>query len=125
MIHENAAHELGGDAEKLRPVLPLDAGLIHHPQIRFMHESGGLKGMVASLPLQVLAGETAQFLVNQRHQLLGRFLITRAPPAEKFRHIWRGRVTHKRSPFAGKSNARIGRKNIFPFLARFRRCFPR
>ena len=111
VIHQDPPHELGGDTEKLGAVLPLDPALVHHSQIRFVNEGGRLKGMIATLPLEMTPGQAAQFLVNQRHQLLGRFLVAGAPPTEKRGHVWLCGIVHGRI--------------IFPVRAQFGEPFPR
>jgi hypothetical protein len=79
VIHEDATHHLGGDSEKMGPVLPGGGALIDEAQIRFVDETGGLQRMIRAFPLQILAGEPAQFFIDERHQSGGRFAVTSAP----------------------------------------------
>ncbi len=54
VIDEDAAHELGGDAEEMGAVLPGDAGLIDELHVGLVDEGGGLQGMVGSLAAHVV-----------------------------------------------------------------------
>ena len=67
MVDQNAPHELGGDAEELGAVLPLDTALIDHSQVCFVDERGRLKRVIAPLPLEIAPGQVTELLVNERH----------------------------------------------------------
>ena len=49
MIDQDAAHDLGRDAEKVRPILTSGHSLIDQAQISFMHQPGRLQGVVVPL----------------------------------------------------------------------------
>ncbi len=67
VLDEDLAHESRGDAVKMRAILPGHLLVIDQLQIRFMHERGRLQGVIAAFALQVSAGHTAQFFVNEGH----------------------------------------------------------
>jgi hypothetical protein len=48
----------------MRPVLPADLSLIDETEIRFMNESGRLKGMIGTFPSQALSGETPELPIH-------------------------------------------------------------
>jgi hypothetical protein len=76
MVHQDLAHELGGDAEKVCPAAVVRLILTDQPHIRFMDEGGRLESMVSPLPAQVAVGETAQLPIGKRDQLVRRGLVT-------------------------------------------------
>ena len=62
------AHHLRGDAEEVRAILPLNPGLIDHPEVSFMDQGGGLESVAAALAVQVATGEPPQFPIDHREQ---------------------------------------------------------
>ena len=56
------------------PVLGLVAA--HQAHVGLMHQRGGLEGLAWFLLGQLLGGEFAQFIVDQRQELLGSVRIT-------------------------------------------------
>jgi hypothetical protein len=66
MLQEDAAHHPGGHAEKLGAIPPIHPTLIHQPEIRLVHQRGGLKGMAGILPAQIPDGEGVQLAVDHR-----------------------------------------------------------
>lgn len=49
-----------------------------------MDERGGLQGMVGALAPEIRGGEAAQFIVNERQQVVERRLIAVLPVYEQF-----------------------------------------
>jgi len=70
VIHQDAAHELGGDAEKVGAALPVDAGLIHQLHVGFVDQRSGLQSMVPAFAAHVIGGDAAQFGVDDREELI-------------------------------------------------------
>ena len=70
VVDENLAHEMGGDAEEVRPGFPVGHGLRNQPQIRLVHERGGLKGGGQVLVAQVVRGQAAEFVVDDGNQAI-------------------------------------------------------
>ena len=91
VINQNAPHHLRGDAEEVSAVLPRRGALIDEPQIGFVDETGSLQGVIRAFSLQVLAGELAQFFVNERHQAGGCFGIALAPIDQHLGDLLSGR----------------------------------
>ncbi len=54
MVDQNAAHQLGGNTQELRAVLPSRLPLVHQPQIGFVDQCGGLQRMPRVLPPQIV-----------------------------------------------------------------------
>ena len=79
MVHQDVPHHLCGDAEKMRAVLPLGRLLANQAQIGFVYECGALKSVIGALVPEMAAGQTAQFIVNDRYERFARFLISSTP----------------------------------------------
>ena len=79
MIHQDAAHGFGGDREKVRPVLPVHAGLIDQPDVCVVYKRRGFNGWVLFESKELRSREPAQFVVNERYQILQSFRIALAP----------------------------------------------
>jgi len=77
VIDEYAPHHLGRDAEEVCTILPLHVVLIHQSHIRLMNEGGRLQRVSWLFSTQITRGLPAQFIVDQRHQFIERFLIFR------------------------------------------------
>ena len=73
VVDEDAAHGLGRRREEVVATLPFP-GLVpaDQPDVGLVHQSGGLDGLAGLLPRQPPGGELAEFVVDQRQQLLGR-----------------------------------------------------
>src|SRR5208282_2150751 len=61
VVNQDAAHQLRRDAHELLLIFPVRLSLIGQAQIRFMHEGGGLQGVIAALPPQITGRQTSQF----------------------------------------------------------------
>ena len=48
VIHQNLAHEPGGHAKKMRPILPIRSVLFHKPQVGLVYEGRRLEGMAVA-----------------------------------------------------------------------------
>jgi len=56
VIDEDAPHQLGGDAEELRAILPVGLMLVDQAQVRLVDQRRRLQSMIGSLAAQVTAG---------------------------------------------------------------------
>jgi hypothetical protein len=74
MIDQDAAHHFCCHSEEVRPVCPRDS-LVDKPQVGFMDESGSLQRVIGAFAVEVAISEAAKFVVNERKQLVQRFLI--------------------------------------------------
>ena len=79
VIHQDAPDQLRGHAEEMGAVLPVDAALVDQPQVGFVHQGGGLQGVVGPFAPQVPAGQALEFAVDQRREALERLLVAIAP----------------------------------------------
>lgn len=70
VVDENSAHQLRGDAEKVGAALPVHAGLIHQLHVRLVNERGGLQGVVATFAAHVVGGDSPEFRVDDRKELI-------------------------------------------------------
>jgi hypothetical protein len=78
VVDEDAAHDLRGDGEELRAVLPGDVLPVNQPQVSLVDERRGLQGLGVALVLEVRGGQPPQLVVDQFEQLRGRLPIARA-----------------------------------------------
>ncbi len=69
VIHQDSAHRLSADGEKMGAPLPIYPRLIDQPQIRLMHQGRRLEGMVSPLVAEMPGREGFEFIVDKRHQL--------------------------------------------------------
>ena len=53
VIHQNLAHQVGGDGEELRAIPALYLRLVHQTQIRLVNQRGWLEGVVAPLAAEI------------------------------------------------------------------------
>ena len=70
VINQDAAHELGGDAEEVGAALPINAGLIHQLHVGFVDQRRRLQRMVPAFAAHVVGGDAAQFGVHDREELI-------------------------------------------------------
>ena len=66
-------------------VLPLHLPDVNQPEVRLVHQSGGLQGVAHAFVAHVPAGQAAKLPVDQGHQLLERGLIALAPGQQQTR----------------------------------------
>jgi hypothetical protein len=78
-VEQDAPHQLRGDPEEVRSILPADLPLINKPQKGLVDQSRGYERLARALPPHVSMRKPVQLLINQRHQLLERRLIALIP----------------------------------------------
>jgi hypothetical protein len=64
VINQNLTHQLRGDGEKVRAVLPRDIPTINQPQVGFVNQRRGLQEMIGIELSQALSGEPVKLRVN-------------------------------------------------------------
>jgi hypothetical protein len=83
MVDEYAPHYLRRDGEEVRTIGPMYVPLIYEADVSFVYEGGGLECVTFSLPAHVTSRKPAQFLVDQRIQLVECGLVPVAPLNEQ------------------------------------------
>ena len=68
MVHHDAPHQLGGDREKMRPVLPDRMRLISQTQVGVVHQNGRLQCVSGTLLAHVVMRQLMQYRLNQGDQ---------------------------------------------------------
>lgn len=63
-MRQDPAHHLRGDRHELSPILPVRLVLTHKVQVRFVNQSGGLKGVVRPFLTHHMARQPAQLPVT-------------------------------------------------------------
>src|SRR5215467_7777943 len=76
VVHQDAAHQIGGQTEEVSTIPPLDSILIDQTEISLVHQRLRLKRLFAFPATQMMAGKALQLAVNQWQQLLQGLLIT-------------------------------------------------
>ncbi len=66
----------------MRSIFGSERALVQQPQVRLMDQGRTLQSMTGAFSLQVIAGDVAEFLVNQRNQGFESFLVARLPTHE-------------------------------------------
>jgi hypothetical protein len=79
VIHQHAAHQPGGDAEEMRPVLPAHGVCAGEPNKCFVDERRRLEGVFAPLPGHVGPSQAQELGLDEREQVLERLRIAVAP----------------------------------------------
>jgi hypothetical protein len=78
-IHKDAAHQPGGHREKVSAILPVHVLRIHQPQVRLVHESGGLEAVACSFAAHAPSGDPLQLLMDEGSQSSERGFVARSP----------------------------------------------
>src|SRR5262249_31727359 len=92
VIDQQEPHGPGSDRKEVSAVLPFDVLLLDQAEIGFVDERGGLQRVTGTLPLEVALSQPAQFVIDQRDELVKGRPISLAPIAEQLSYfLWRGR----------------------------------
>jgi hypothetical protein len=84
VFDEDTAHGLGGRGKKVAATVPASRlrlrGLTppahQEPKVSFMDQSGGVERLARFFACQLLSGQPAQLVINQRQQLIGRLRLS-------------------------------------------------
>src|SRR5262249_4261737 len=66
VVHEHAAHQFRGNAEKLRAILPSAERVFRHAHYGLVYNGGGLERVMSLLFAHVTPRNAAKLIVNQR-----------------------------------------------------------
>ena len=94
-VEEDVAHHGGGHGKEVRAVLPIELAGRHQPLIDFLNHVGGLQRAAFALVSQQTRGETPEFAMHTRDQLVQRLFIAGGPGPEQSRGIRFGRLGHE------------------------------
>ena len=89
-LDENLSHGAGGDAEKVRPILPRQMRVLQQAEVDVMHERRGLERLAGTLTPEKAGGQAPQLVVDQRHQRRKRLLIALTSAVHERGHSSRG-----------------------------------
>src|SRR5262249_34641117 len=90
VLDQDMAHSHCGDAEKVRPVLPINLFFISQPQVGLVNQVRGLQCVTGALLAEVITGQASQLTIDPRRQFIERGLIAIAPPDEQLSYGRRG-----------------------------------
>ena len=89
IVQQDAAHDLGGDAEEVGTILPAGAALIDELQVGLVDEGSGLQGMAGALAAELGAGDPFELLVDERRQLIHHRSIAAGKLGQQLRNLLR------------------------------------
>jgi hypothetical protein len=72
VVHEDASHRAGGDAEEVTAVLEVARAAPDQPEPRVVDQRGRLQRVVAPLAGHELRGDVVQLAIDPREERLGR-----------------------------------------------------
>src|SRR6266496_1197685 len=70
MVQQDAAHQGSGNREKVAAVVILHLALSNETQVRLIDEGGGLQSVTGALAAHAGGSQAAEFIVNQRDELV-------------------------------------------------------
>src|SRR5262249_7401166 len=102
VFDQDPAHRLRGRREEVSMAVPLRLGtLTDEPEIGLVHQIGRLKALPRILAREPPAGQLAQFLVDQRQELLGCLQVAPLDRREDVRDVFhRGESPESSNPAA-------------------------
>ena len=97
MVDENAAHDLGCESEKMRPILPPDLAIAEQADEGFVRQRGGLEGVIGALVPELMAREAAKLAVDNGNEVFEGLVASAFPgmkklgnpvPSRTLRRLW-------------------------------------
>jgi hypothetical protein len=79
VVHQDAAHQLGGEAKEMRTVLPRRSALVDEPHVKLVNQGRRYERVIRTFPPQLFRGYPAQLTVHQREQSLEGLFIPVGP----------------------------------------------
>ena len=87
MIHKDLPHQPCGNSVKVRPALPIRAGLINESQISLVDKLGRLQHVAWAFPPQVAGRQLSKPGVDEWRELLKGFCVALCPFGQQKRHF--------------------------------------
>jgi hypothetical protein len=101
VFDKNLAHQLSRDAVKMLAALPFREVLFDQSQVGFINQRGRLQRVAGPFTAQVAAGQFAQLLVDDRHQLIESGAVAFAPFTQQLSDFVRGSLHTSSLPVRG------------------------
>jgi hypothetical protein len=95
VVHQDLAHEAGGDGDEVHPVLRFNGVLPGEPKIGLVNQVGGLHGVAGAFIAEIAVGEGSEILVDEGDESLQGFLIAGPPPHEQKTHRLGRNLVHR------------------------------
>jgi hypothetical protein len=96
VVHQNPSHELRRYRKEVGAILPAHSLVIDQSQIGFVDQGGGLQAVVGAFPFQVMPCQAAEFVINDRGELIERGLVPGTPGLEQSADLVRNwRTPHR------------------------------
>ena len=87
VVYEDTTHRFRGGGEEMVPTPILAVRLTDQLQPRLMHQGGGLERVAGGFVGHLVRRQSAQFLINQRQQLIRSFGVTLLDGFENTRDV--------------------------------------
>jgi hypothetical protein len=71
VVNEYLSHRTGSNPKEVRPVLPIDAGVINQTEVGLVHERTRLQRVIRPLAPHQVRGKPAQLTVGDLEELIG------------------------------------------------------
>jgi hypothetical protein len=97
MIHEDSPHHPRSDGEEMDSILPVHCATTNHPKVSFVNQSRALQSVILVSISQTTSCKTAEFLVDQRNELLAGSGFPFAPSPEQLTDL-AGRIRAHDTP---------------------------
>src|SRR5205807_6067923 len=116
VIDQNAPHEVRRDSKEMSPVLPVGISLCDQFHVGLMHQGSWLQGVIWPLTAQVADGQATEFLVNDRNEFAGGFLIAVCELSQQRGYVGRDGL-HSVPPQALRASPGSGGSDCTPICA--------
>ena len=83
MIHQDPPHCLRDDGEEVGAVNEVNCGMTENLKIRFVHQSGGLQGVIRPLLAELGFCDLMEGCIDHLHQFTSRGFVTGAELTEQ------------------------------------------
>jgi hypothetical protein len=122
VVDEYPAHHVGGHAKEVRAIVPVNATLIDQPEEGLVNKSRRLERVTGSLAPKLTRGDPAQFIVDNRQQLIEGVRVASTPITEGCRVV---SCRHDVSSRSAKNSGSFRFDRKFPVVDPFRLRFTR
>jgi hypothetical protein len=87
VVHQDLAHEPGGNGNEMRAILEVNRLAAQQTHVGLMHQGCALQRVVGTFGLKMVVGQTAKLFVNQRHEIAESFLVALRPVVQELGYL--------------------------------------
>jgi hypothetical protein len=89
VIDQNAAHDRDAYPNKMSAILPVSRLIANQAQVSFVHQGCRLQCVAGAFVSQLKPGKTAEFVDDERYELIGGLRIARRDLLQQYGHFAR------------------------------------